>query len=249
MTALVRFIAVLGVLLFGTLLAFTWGMPATVERHASEFLRERIVAKTSARIEAAAVRAAETRLGQWAQRVLKGQEERVSRLKDGLKARASTLLATVMVRMQNADCECRSQAAGWLSRGLKLDLDMSTALVGSLERFLYAQYFEVAERLRKELRIFFVSNLAVFTLLLLVALARGSTPAAQRALLKPALALVSAVLLCSLLYVKGQNWFYTLLHNRWVGWGYLAFLLLAFGALLAGLLRGRDRAPAPQLHP
>lgn len=240
MTALVRSIAVLGMLVFGTLLAFTWGMPAAVERHAAEFLRERVVAKTSARIEAAAARAGETRLGQLAQRVLKGQEERVARLKDTLKAKASALLATVMVRMQNADCECRAQAAGWLSKGLKLDLDVSTALVGSLERFLYAQYFEVAERLRKELRIFFGSNLAVFTLLLLVALTRGSTPAAQQALRKPALALLSAVLLGSLLYVKGQNWFYTLLHNRWVGWGYLAFLLFAFGAILAGL-RGREQ--------
>ena len=74
MTALVRSIAVLGMLVFGTLLAFTWGMPAAVERHAAEFLRERVVAKTSARIEAAAARAGETRLGQLAQRVLKASD-------------------------------------------------------------------------------------------------------------------------------------------------------------------------------
>lgn len=247
MTALVRTIALLGVLLFGTLFLFTWGMPEAVERSASAYIRERIVAKTSARIEAAAARAGETRLGKLAQRVLQGQEERVAKLKDALRDKASALLATVMVRMQNADCECREQAAGWLSKGLKLDLELSTAMVGALERYLYAQYFEIAERLRRELRIFFGSNLAAFAVLLLASLARGGRPQAQRALLKPALALVVAVLLCSLLYVKGQNWFYTVLHNRWVGYGYLAFLLLAFGAILASL-RGKDVGNTA-LHP
>ena len=48
----------------------------------------------------------------------------------------------------------------------------------------------------------------------------------------PAVFLLAATLLSSAIYVLGQDWFYTILCNDYMGFGYLAYIALIFGFLV-----------------
>lgn len=237
----VRFLAAGGTLLFAALLLLTFWRPDALERLLSERIRARIVERTAQRIEALLVQASETRLGRLAQATLGERSARFEPLKKALAERAGQMLGTVMTRMQNADCECREAAAGWLHDQFGLDAGLSTAAIAGMERFLYAQYHEAAQRVLLELRIVASTHLIAFGLLWLAS--RGRRPDTDHRLLAPALALLAATIIGLLWLLKRQSWLQTLAFDDWLGWTYPLLCLLIFVPLRAALARW---FPAPR---
>ncbi len=65
-------------------------------------------------------------------------------------------------------------------------------------------------------------------------------PQAMKHLFLPGLLLVFATVISSGIYIFGQDWFYTILYNDYLGFGYLFYIGLIFGFLLdIALNKGR----------
>ncbi|MFD2261754.1 hypothetical protein ACFSM5_02565 [Lacibacterium aquatile] len=111
----------------------------------------------------------------------------------------------------------------------------------TVEGFLKGKTEEILAKLIMDVRIFSGTNLATFGLLLLVA---GLVPRDRlRPLMLPAGCLLAASALSISLYLFGQNWFFTILHNQYWGFGYSAlvggiFLLLLDVALNEARITG-----------
>lgn len=77
----------------------------------------------------------------------------------------------------------------------------------------------------QDLRIFSGSNAAVFMLLLGVTFLK---PRAIAHLFLPGILLVLSSLISAWFYLFEQNWFFTLVGNDYVGWGYLGYMSAVF---------------------
>lgn len=232
-----RLLALLGILLFGTLFAFTFGVPESVERIGADFIKQRIEQETREKIDSLTLKARDSKLGKLVTKVLENQQERVEQLKTLLKTRAQDKIAEVVARMQNLDCECRRKVAEMISKGLKVELSLATAAVAKIEDFLQGKYLEVTRKLTTDVRIFLGCNLAAFLLLGLASLCQ---PKAVAQLFVPALLVVLTVVICSYFYLFQQNWFLTILYSDYVGFGYLAWLGAVF-ALCCDIIINRAR--------
>jgi hypothetical protein len=69
----------------------------------------------------------------------------------------------------------------------------------------------------------------MFLFLLVVSFAK---PKAIAHLFLPGVLLLSATVLASAIYIFGQDWFYTILYNDYMGFSYLAYIAVIFGILL-----------------
>jgi len=69
----------------------------------------------------------------------------------------------------------------------------------------------------------------MFLVLLAVSFAK---PQAMAHLFVPGVLLVLATLIASTIYIFGQDWFYTILYNDYMGFGYLVYLSVIFSVLM-----------------
>ncbi len=221
--------ALLGVLIFGSALALTFFRPAALEASARNFIKAQIERETHERIDALSATAVESRLGQLAAKVLARDQARAVQLRELLKSGVDAKVAAVVAEMADLNCECRRRITDLISRGLQLELSLVDAAASKVEEFLRYQYMEVTRKLTREMRIFLGSNFTAFLVVLIVAIAK---PKASTQLLLPALMLGLAVVTCSYFYLFGQNWFYTIIYDDYLGFVYLGYLGIAFAFLI-----------------
>lgn len=220
-----KLVGLLGVLLSGTLFALTFLSPETIESSAKAFVVAQV--EREVRIKYSALeqsRLADKALGIAAHL---GYEKRD--IQKQLDAELPQKIANILAALCGYDCEKRKQLAqsiadSYRERMQKIDLAQST-----LAQIVKGKYLEIVGQLRADLRIFLGSNLVAFALLLAVVIAK---PRAAPHLLAPAALLLVATLVSTTIYIFGQDWFYTILYNDYMGWGYLVYLCLIFGFLL-----------------
>jgi hypothetical protein len=87
------------------------------------------------------------------------------------------------------------------------------------------KYMEVASELKRDIRIFSGSNLAIFILLVVVSFLK---PAAMAHLFLPGMLLMTSTLICSFFYIFEQNWLMTIIYNDYLGFGYLGYVGVLF---------------------
>ncbi len=98
----------------------------------------------------------------------------------------------------------------------------------ALMDFMKSKYMEVVGKLTQDLRIFTGANLAIFVALLLLSFVK---PQAIAHLFLPGILLVISTLVCSYFYLFEQNWFFTIIYNDYVGFGYVAYVTALFVVL------------------
>jgi len=91
------------------------------------------------------------------------------------------------------------------------------------------KYTEIVEGLRADLKIFSGTNSIMFLSLLAISFL---TPGAVRALFLPGMLLLGATILSTLMFVFGKDWFYAVIYNDFVGYGYLTYIGVTFGFLV-----------------
>ena len=236
-------VSLIGVLLYGSLLAVTFLSPAWIEDYGASFIEQEVHEQVDAGIEVALSAASDRLAGAKgmlagaARALQRNQAERIADLRQSLQDGLHQRIADTIAQARQLDCECRQRWADWIADGFQLqiaDLTLSSAKLGD---FLHRQYAEVVSQLKRDLRIFAGSNALIFALLGVVAMLRGR---ATVPLLLPAVLLAIAGLICSWFYLFEQNWLLTIVYNDWLGWGYLAYLALVF-ALLLDVLVNRAR--------
>lgn len=228
MKAALRTFGTLGVLLFGITFGLTWGAPGFVEDAARDFIQDRIEAETVERIAAMPLPNADGTLGRIAETLLRENERELARWRAALEVWVRTELTAVMAEMGNLDCACRVKYARLVREGIEIHVASLQAVREALTDFMKATYIQVARKVALDLRIFSGSNLVIFALLLAASLLK---PRAAAHLLLPGTLLLLSTLGCVYLYLFRQNWFFTVLYDDYMGFGYLGYVVLLFGVL------------------
>lgn len=167
-----------------------------------------------------------------------------------LDAKIDVAVATVISRY--CGCETVSpERQNAVTRFFKKKGAKAEAISGQLESFIKGKYDATVAGLIQDIRIFSAVNVGAFTLVFLLALTK---PTARFHLLLPASLLTVSAILTILLYVFGQNWFYTLMLGNFWGFAYLIFMgvVLAFVVditLLGGTITGVILSPFTVLSP
>lgn len=223
--------AVLGLVLCLWALVASWVAPGFVERVATEVIRLRLESGLRGTLQALDERL----LRQQAVVRLRQHADNMATIRRELESRVPEQVAAVIAEMADLNCACRQALGRSLREGAQQQWTYQAGLHGRLTEQLRAHYRDTAAHLTREFRIFFGSNALVFAVLLLALVRRRK---AGVHLLPVALVLLVAAGLTAYLYVFRQDWLHTLLYADYLGLGYVAYLVVAFGLLSDVLFNG-----------
>lgn len=220
-----RIIGAAGVLIFGTLLYFTYGVPGFVEEIGKEFVKDQIRDETNAKIDNLKLERKDSKLAQLAGKLYRQHEAEINTVKDQLRNKAQEQLATVIAEMRDLDCECRNKYTQMYKEGFEFRLASLQNAQGKLQDFMKTKYMEVVTELKTDVRIFAGTNMFVFLLLLFVSFLK---PKSISHLFVPGALLTGATIVCSYLYIFQQNWLFTIIYNDYLGFAYLGYVVVVF---------------------
>lgn len=147
-----------------------------------------------------------------------------SRLSDNLPQK----IADVIAAMCRLDCRQREGLRQSIEADYTARLAKAGGAVDVITELIRGKYLEIVRNLTRDVRIFLGSNAVLF---LLVAALAFFKPGATVQLYLPGLVLVAATIISTGFYLFGQNWFFTVLYNDYVGFGYIAYAGVLFGFL------------------
>ena len=228
MNITLRIIAILGILLFSSGFVLTYSIPDFVEEAGKDFIKSKVEEKTNEKIESFRLNHKDNLFFTVASKLKKTNENKIKKLKEKLKSNAHNKLAAVIAEMRNLDCDCRNKYAQRIKTNTEnriVSLETTNAI---LLDFMKMKYMEVATQIKTDFRIFTGSNFIVFFVLLFVSFMK---PKAITHLFWPSLLLVISTLICSYFYLFEQDWFFTIISNSYLGWGYLIYLGMVFAFL------------------
>jgi hypothetical protein len=220
-----RIIGILGLAFFASLFALTYGMPGTMEESAKSFVQAQIEREIREKYRDVKASAFTEKAILVAERL--GYEE--TRIRENIENRLPEKIAEVIASICGYDCEKKKALAESITAGyLKRIADIRLARQ-NLGEIIKGKYLEIVGNLRVDLRIFLGSNALMFFILSLVSLLK---PKAVAHLFLPGMFLLVSTLAASAIYLFGQDWFYVILYNDYMGFAYLAYIGVIFGFLM-----------------
>jgi hypothetical protein len=232
-----RLLGVGGVLAFGLLTALTLMSPISVERAARGFIERQIESHVAEKLNAVRDGIHDTRVGRVAEALSAQHSAEITALRAQLLENLKARIAETVTRLQDPRCACRARIRQALDAAIALHISTLERAEPQLQRLIQGQYGEIVADLLRDLRIFAGTNLVAFATLSILSLLH---PHRIRQLFVPAILLCGAVIAASLMYVFGQNWFFTILYADYFGYGYAGWLLLVYGLFCdIALLRAR----------
>ena len=220
-----RAVGALGAAIFLSFFALTYSVPEWVEEFANEYIESEAQKRIDSTIDAIRPPESDSALGRLAQSLYQENEAQIEQLRANLRNQVHEQWAAALARVRDLDCECRQQWEAWLESGFQTNIALLQAANDQISRFIHSTYMDVANELKRDVRIFTASNAAVFILLLLVSLLK---PRAITHLFLPGVLLAVSTLICSYFYIFEQNWLLTIIHSSYLGFAYLAWLVVVF---------------------
>lgn len=225
MRLLLLIIAVAGTVLFASLFAFTFGVPQTVENSAKGFVKAQIEREVREQYQTAV----DSKLADKALKIAGQLGFEEQRLQQSLDEGLPEKIAEIVAAMCGYDCEKKKAVAKGITEGYLERLKQLQVAQVNLADIVKGKYLQIVGALKHDLRIFLGSTGTMFLLLLVIAVIKSG--ASQHLLLPGFLLLVSTLVAVSI-YLFGQDWFYTILYNDYMGWGYTAYIAVIFGFLM-----------------
>jgi hypothetical protein len=225
MSLTLRSIGFFGVLLFGSLFLVTFVSPETIESSAKGFVKyqiEKEVREKQAEYRSSAVVSNALIIAEKL-----GLESNA--IQQNLKDNLPEKIASVIASMCGYDCERKKQIAQSITKDYIERIQSINIAQSTLGDLIKGKYVEIITNLKTDLRIFLGSNFSMFFILLLVSFVK---PKAMVHLFVPGILLAVAAVISSSIYIYGQDWFYTILYNDYMGFGYLAYMTLIFSLLV-----------------
>ncbi|MEX2962306.1 hypothetical protein [Microbulbifer sp. TYP-18] len=225
MSTTLKLIGIFGILLFGGLFSVTLISTEKVEESAKEFIKTQIEKEVRAKHQAIGDSSVTDAALNIADRLGLEKEKIQSNLDNDLPEK----IASIIAFMCGYDCEkkkalAQSIASGYMERIKNIQIAEST-----LTNVVKGKYLEITASLKLDLRIFLASNFFMFLILLTISFLK---PRAITHLFIPGLLLVVSTIISSSIYIFGQDWFYTILYNDYMGFGYLLYIATIFGFLI-----------------
>lgn len=221
----IRIIGLLGLLLFSSLFGLTYGMPEAIEESAKGFVQLQIEKEIKEKYQKSTLSTLTDKSRLIANDL--GYEEQ--QIRENIKNKLPEIIADFIALSCGYDCEkkkalTKSITAGYVERIAHIQIAQQT-----LGEIIKGKYIEIVGNLRADLRIFLGINSIMFILLLLISFLK---PKAIAQLYLPGIFLHISTVASSCIYIFGQDWFYTILYNDYMGFGYLAYIGIIFGFLM-----------------
>ena len=226
MKVTLRITGLLGILLFGFLFSFTYGVPDAIEKSAKNFIQSQIEKEIKERYQKSEkAQSIKEKVKLLANKY--GMEE--EQLNQYLKEKLPEKIASVIASMCGYDCEKEKELAVSITKGYLDKIANLKIAQQNLGDIIKSKYMEIVRNLKNDLRIFLGSNFSMFALLLLISFLK---PDAITHLFLPGVFLFASTVISSCIYIFGQDWFYTIIYNDYMGFGYLIYILVIFGFLM-----------------
>ena len=220
-----RIISLVGLAIFGGLLLVILVAPAQVERAAKAFLIAEVKAEVQSALESPKTASAKQIYG-----TLQDQlAEQSAATRAYLQARFAEKIAAMIAKLCKLDCEASSRLAQALEQGFKAQLAKLKIVTAKVKDLAQEKYDKTLDKLLRELTIFSASNSVAFALLFALSFLRRDQ---ARALALPAWLLFCSTAIACGVYLFGQNWFYAILLDNYVGYGYPAYIGIIFVFLM-----------------
>ena len=225
MSITLRSIGLFGILLFGVLFSITFVSPEIIEKSTKGFVKYQIEKDVREKQQLLS----DSTIANKALSIANKLGLESEQLQEDLDNNLPEKIASVIASMCAYDCErkkalAQSITSGYLDRIKNIEIAQDT--LGNLVK---GKYIEIVGNLKFDLRIFLGANFLMFLTLLVVSFIK---PKAVAHLFLPGILLVLATVLSSAIYIYGQDWFYTILYNDYMGFGYLAYIAVIFGVLV-----------------
>jgi GH24 family phage-related lysozyme (muramidase) len=225
MKILLRIIGILGLVLFGLLFGSTYGVPESVEESAKGFVKKQIEDEIREKYQ-------NSRASTLTKKALKiandlGYEE--NKMREDIKKKLPEKIAEVIASLCGYDCERKKTLTKSITAGYMEQIANIQVAQQQLGQIIKGKYMKIVGNLRMDLRIFSGSNATMFLILLLISLLK---PKAVAHLFLPGIFLVISTITASTIYIFGQDWFYTIIYNDYMGFGYLVYIFAIFGFLM-----------------
>jgi hypothetical protein len=223
-----RIIGVAGAALFAFFFALTYHTPTWVEDFAASYIESQVAEKVDTTIDGLGPPAGDGALSRYAAELYRKNEAKISEYRQLLKGKVREQLAICIPQVRALGEEQRRKLEQWVEDGAVLSIGDLQLENSKLAALIQGGYLQVANDLKREIRLFTASNALAFLLLVLVSFRR---PAAMRELFVPGVLLAISTLLCATLYVFEQDWLLTIFHGDYLGLAYAAYLAVAYGFL------------------
>lgn len=220
-----RMVGLLGLLLFASAFGLTFGVPEWVEQSAKGFIQHKITEEVKEKITPLS----ESSVAEKAKSLADKLGFQQSQLKKDLENNLPEKIASVLASMCGYDCEKKKQLTKDIKDSYLNKINHLQLGQFNLSQMVKGKYVEIVGNLKTDLRIFTFSNALMFGFLLLISLFK---PQAIRHLYVPGALLLTATLISVSIYLFGQDWFYTIVYNDYMGWAYLVYLGIIFGFLM-----------------
>lgn len=226
-----RSLGVLGLLLFLPLFILTFINPNKIENSAKPFIKWKLNIEVNKKIDSFTILKSKNKntfLGKVGNKFSTITNNKLEKLKEQLKLIASRSIIKDFKAMNDKNCKCREIWNNRISEFLNLRIVSFEKAKEKLSNFTRAKYMEIVKKLIIDLRIFLGANSFVFILILLVSFLKNKS---KDILVIPSVLMLTATIVSTYFYLFSQNWFYTILFNDYVGFGYIIYLLLVFSML------------------
>ncbi|WP_016957689.1 hypothetical protein [Catenovulum agarivorans] len=235
-----RSIGLCGIILFGLLLLLTFSSAKHIEKSARGFVKYQIeleLRQQQKEVTSSATAKMAVKFGE----KLSVESAKIER---DLAAQLPEKIANVLAKMCGYDCERKKMLANSITSSYFDRLKNIRVAQDTLGDIVKGKYLEIVANLKFDLRIFLTSNLAMFSILLIISFTRRQAIAH---LFLPAVLLLVATIVASSIYIFGQDWFYSILYNDYMGFGYLLYLAAIF-SLLVDIVFNRARATTETIN-
>jgi hypothetical protein len=220
---LLRGFGALGILVFVPLFILTFSDSQIVEKSAKQFIAWKLQNEINTKIDS--IQLPQSKI---AEKVFGTKGETLAYLKQKLKEDAPTIMTTQLAKITDPHCECRTKWKERLSTFVEVEIVSLEKAKEKLADLVSGKYMEIVEKLTRDMRIFLGVNGLCFIFLLLISFLK---PQATEHLFVPSSLMFLSSALCSYVYLFQQNWFYTILYNDYMGFGYVAYFLIVFALL------------------
>ncbi|WP_086932934.1 hypothetical protein [Agarilytica rhodophyticola] len=225
MSITLRTIGLFGILIFGILFSITFVSPGVIEDSMKGFVKYQIEKEVRQTYKSLV----DSSVSVKARSIAKTLEVESDKIRENLDNNLPEKIASVIASMCGYDCERKNALAQSITSDYFKRLKKIKIAHGTLNDLIKGKYIEIIGNLKTDLRIFLGSNFSMFFILLVVSFAKSK---AIVHLFLPGLLLTFATIIASSIYIYGQDWFYTILYNDYIGFSYLAYLSITFGFLI-----------------
>lgn len=221
MLTAIRVFSLAGLILFGPVLLVTLLAPQQAEQAARSF------------IEAEARQEVDRYLDSFAGQTLEKTyealrakyEQQLADQESALEADLPSVVAELLAGLCHYDCRTKAELRSAVTAGMENAIAGLERVLGTVWTLAQEKYSEITAKIRRDLMIFSGSNSAIFGLLLALTFLRRED---TRPLAVPAALMLIATAASTGIYVFGQDWFWVILTDSYMGFGYLGYVAVIF---------------------